>query len=220
MYFDKALASHKSCVEVDANGNVTGLLVHRMEEGRALANLNIMILKRELLIKLVNDAVSRGQKDFQHDIIGKNIKRLKIGGYRYDGLFYFIDSLPRYFSANMSLLDKSVAAALFGVPYRPVYTKVKDSAPTKFFKEAKALNSSIADGCEIKGAVENCLLFRDVFVSCGAVLKNCIVMQNGFIGDNCVMEYCLLDKNVTVSKDNVLRGSYNLPYVVSKSMVI
>lgn len=220
MYFDKALASHKSCIEVDADDNVTGLLVHRMEEGMALANLNIMILKRELLIKLINNAVSRGQKDFQHDIIGKNIKRLKIGGYRYEGLFYFIDSLSRYFSTNMSLLDRSVNAALFGVPYRPIYTKVKDSAPTKFFKEAKVFNSSIADGCEIKGTVENCLLFRDVFVSGGSVLKNCLVMQNGFIGDNCILEHCLLDKNVTVGKDNVLRGSYNLPYVIGKSMKI
>ncbi len=220
MYFDKALASHKSCLEVDANDNVTGLLVHRMEEGRALANLNIIILKRELLIRLINNAVSRGQRDFQHDIIGKNIKHLKIGGFRYEGLFYFIDSLPRYFSANMSLLDRGVNNAFFGAPYRPVYTKVKDSAPTKFFKQAKVLNSRIADGCEIRGVVENCLLFRDVIISDGAVLKNCIVMQNGFIGENCVMEYCLLDKNVVVGKDNVLRGSYNLPYVISKGLKV
>lgn len=220
MYFDKAMASHKSSVEVDKDDNITGLLVHRMEEGRALANLNIMFLKRELLIKLINNAVSRGQRDFQHDIIGKNIKHLKIGGFRYDGLFYFIDSLPRYFSANMSLLDRGVNNALFNTPYRPIYTKVKDSAPTKFFQDAKVFNSSIADGCEIKGTVENCLLFRDVFVSEGAVLKNCLVMQNGFIGENCIMEYCLLDKNVTVNKDNILRGSYNLPYVVGKGVKV
>lgn len=58
----------------------------------------------------------------------------------------------------MGLLDKDVRDELFGA--RDIYTKVRDSAPSKYGDEVVVKNSLISDGCEIEGTVENSILFR------------------------------------------------------------
>ena len=77
------------------------------------------------------------------------------------------------------LLDKEVRNQLFGA--RDVYTKVRDSAPSKYGTSAIVKNSLISDGCVIEGIVENSILFRGVKVEKGAVIRNSIVMQDSAI---------------------------------------
>lgn len=69
----------------------------------------------------------------------------------------------------MMLLDKEVRNQLFGA--RDVYTKVRDSAPSKYGSNAIVRNSLISDGCVIEGIVENSILFRGVRVEKGAVVR-------------------------------------------------
>ncbi|MEG1528586.1 MAG: glucose-1-phosphate adenylyltransferase subunit GlgD [Clostridia bacterium] len=219
MFVDFALSTHISCIELDKN-RVKGLLVHRSQEGQANANLNIYVLKRQLLIDLITEAISRGQSDFQHDIIGKNIKKLKIGGYLFEGSFFYIDSIKQYFDTNMQLLRQEIKDELFNRPYRSIYTKVKDSAPTKYFENANVSNSFIADGCKIDGIVINSILFRDVKISKDAVVKNSIIMQDTVIENNCKLNYCITDKNCVVAKDLILQGCEKMPYIVPKNSKI
>ena len=69
----------------------------------------------------------------------------------------------------MELLDKNVRDELFGA--RDIYTKVRDSAPSKYADCAQVKNSLISDGCIIEGTVENCILFRGVKVGKGSVVQ-------------------------------------------------
>lgn len=217
--FDEIQSQTVSGVEVDDNDRVIGLRVHYNKTGEGNANLGVYIINRELLLDTINNAVARGQTDFQHDFIGKNIKKLKIGGYKYEGLFFFINSVTSYFNNSMSLLQKDVRAQLFNQPYRAVYTKVKDSVPTKFYENAQTSNCFLADGCEIDGTVTNSILFRDVKVKKGAVVNNCIVMQGSVIGENSHLEYCLLDKNCVITKKELM-GCKEMPYCVGKNTKI
>ena len=52
-----------------------------------------------------------------------------------------------------------------------MFTKVRDSAPTKYGAGAIVKNSLIADGCMIEGEVENSVLFRGVKIARGTVVK-------------------------------------------------
>lgn len=219
MIFDEKDEHRMSAIEVNADGKVTGLLVNYSKSGYADAALGLYVIKRQLLIDIINNAVSRGYTDFQHDIIGKNIKRLKIGAFRHNGLFFFIDSVRRYFEYSMSLLEKDVRDELFNQPFRAVYTKVKDSAPTKFYENAKASNCFLADGCEIDGTVINSILFRDVKIKKGAVVQNCVIMQGSVVGQNCNLNYCIADKNCVITEKTLI-GCKELPYFVAKDSKI
>ena len=65
---------------------------------------------------------------------------------------------------------------LFRVKNRPIYTKVRNSAPTKYASSSNVKNSLIADGCIIDGNVENSLIFRASRSPC-ATIKNSILFR-------------------------------------------
>ena len=114
----------------------------------------------------------------------------------------------------MELLKKEVRDELFGE--RDIYTKVRDSAPSKYGKNAVVRNSLISDGCEIEGIVENSILFRGVKVAKGAIVRNSIVMQDNIIGANATLDSVITDKNVIVSDRRTLAGCEELPYYIPK----
>ena len=73
----------------------------------------------------------------------------------------------------MDLMKKEVRDELFN-PQRPIYTKVRDDAPSRYGLTSNVKNSIIAQGCVINGEVENCVISKGVYVGEGAKLSNCI----------------------------------------------
>ena len=134
--------------------------------------------------------------------------------YDFKGYYAGIDSMAAYYKHNMELLQKEVRDELFGE--RDIYTKVRDSAPSKYGENAIVKNSLISDGCEIEGVVENSILFRGVKVAKGAVVRNSIVMQDNIIGQNTTLDCVITDKNVVVSDKKTLGGCDSLPYYIPK----
>ena len=53
-----------------------------------------------------------------------------------------------------------------------IYTKVKDEVPVQYKDTAVVKNSLIANGCIIRGEVENSILFRGVTIEKGVKVKN------------------------------------------------
>ena len=139
---------------------------------------------------------------------------LKIYNYDFQGYYAGIDSMAAYYKHNMELLDKEVRDELFGE--RDIYTKVRDSAPSKYGADATVKNSLISDGCVIEGIVENSILFRGVKVGKGAVVRNSIIMQDNIIGPNTSLDCVITDKNVVISDNKTLCGCSVLPYFIQK----
>jgi glucose-1-phosphate adenylyltransferase len=128
--------------------------------------------------------------------------------------------MEEYFECNMKLLDKDARKALFDIPERSIYTKVRNSPPTKYSTGAVIKNSLIADGCEIEGTVENCIIFRGAKISKNSVVKNCILMQDTYIGENVQLNCVVADKNVVVKDDRNLSGHPTIPFYLNKGVTI
>ncbi len=203
---------------VDANeeGRVTEIkhTPHVTEGTKANIFINLMVINREFLLSIVEDAIAHGFTSFGNDILVKQYATLKIYAYDFKGYYGGIDSMAAYYKHNMDLLDKEVRDELFGD--RNIYTKVRDSAPSKYGEEAIVTNSLISDGCVIDGVVENSILFRGVKVAKGAVIKNSIVMQDNYIGENTSLNCVITDKNVVISDRKTLSGCSTLPYFIQK----
>ncbi len=198
---------------------ITGLAYKTEADGKE-ANVftNVFIMKRSLLLSIIMDSISRGKRHFMTDIIADNLKSMRIMGYEHKGFFAGITSFQAYFESNMSLLDPANRNELFGD--RNVFTKVKDSAPTKYGNNASVKNSLIADGCVVEGTVENSIIFRGVKVDRGAVVKNSIVMQDTVIGTGASLNYIIVDKNVSIKDGRYLSGAENHPFYVAKGMMV
>ncbi|MBP5194124.1 MAG: glucose-1-phosphate adenylyltransferase subunit GlgD, partial [Clostridia bacterium] len=98
-----------------------------------------------------------------------------------------------------------------------VYTKIRDSAPTKYGDDAVVKNSLIADGCIIEGEVENSILFRGVKVAKGAKVTNSILMQDTIISDKATINCIITDKNVIITDGRHLSGCDVNPFYIRKN---
>ena len=183
------------------------------------ASMNIFVMSKEFLLKIINESMSRNLYSFEIDALQHRLSALKVCGYRFDGYYSQIDSIQAYYQANMDIMNKEVRTELFNLT-DPIYTKVRDDAPAKYGLEASAKNSLIADGCVIEGTVENSVLFRGVKVGKGAVIKNCILMQDAEVGDKCELNYVIADKNVKVGNYRSLCGTVDYPVFVNKNSAV
>lgn len=207
-------------VDYNENGEIVDYVAYDKQQGELHINTNMMIIKRSYLLDLIDEADSRGYDSFSRDVIIKNLGKHRFFAFEYDGYFNYIDSMQKYFFCSMKMLDTQKRRLVFHVKNRPVYTKVRNSAPTRYTENAKVTNSIIADGCVIDGVVENSILFRGVRVGKGTVVKNSILMQNTYTGDDIYLNCVVTDKDVTIKDGKMLSGHETLPFFIGKGTTV
>jgi glucose-1-phosphate adenylyltransferase len=216
---EHGVENHDLYYSLGMNGDrVSKIYINPSEDGEMNFNLNIYVVERELLIRMVDDAYLRGYTYFVRDILDKQIDNLDIRGYCYEGYVAHIHDLKSYFDENMRLLQSENLEALFSG--NQIYTKIRDDNPTRYINGSKAKNVLVADGCIIEGEVENSVLFRGVHVAKGAKVKNCVLMQDTIIDRNARVEYVITDKNVKVTEGKSLTGNESYQVFVSKRQVV
>ena len=159
--------------DADDNGRIFDVQAYPTNfAGEADINLNILVMSRHYLQEIILDAIAHNYSSLTKDIMLKNVNRKNFRIYRYDGYFACISSSEDYYKSNMELIkDKAIRDQLFGIKNRPIYTKVRNSAPTYYSPNANVKNSLIADGCEIYGEVENSIIFRGTKIGRELLLK-------------------------------------------------
>ncbi|MBR6478995.1 MAG: glucose-1-phosphate adenylyltransferase subunit GlgD [Clostridia bacterium] len=182
-------------------------------------SFNIILMRKSLLEYLVRSAVAHNATSFERDVIQANLQTLKIYGYPITGFSAYMDSLRSYYKANIDLLNPENRKLLFD-PAKPVDTKICDNVPAMYGIDAEVKNSLIADGCVIEGTVENSVLFRDVKVQKGAVVRNSILMQGTVISTNSSLNAVITDKNAVVTPNKNLSGDESYPLFISKNSTV
>ena len=208
--------SRRVVIEKDDKGLVTDIYeTEYAGNDEKLISLNIYLIKKDILIDLVQNAYAHGMVDFEKDILFKLVAEGKVYAHEPAEYAAIVDDVKTYYAESMNLLKYSTRKALFEQEGK-IYTKVKDSVPTVYKAGASVKNSLLADGCVINGTVENSILFRNVRIEEGAVVKNSIVMENGVVGKNSSLQYAITDKDVTISDDRNISGFITYPIVIVK----
>lgn len=205
----------RTILKLNDKGEVYDVLIRPELDGEFDTSMNIFVISKEFLLKIINESESRNLYSFEVDVLQHRLHEFKVNGYLFDGYCAQIDSIQSYYRANMEIMKKEVRAELFNSD-DPIYTKVRDSAPAKYGIDASVKSSLIADGCIVEGTVENSVLFRGVKVGKGSVVKNCILMQDTEVGDKCELNYVLADKNVKVGDYRSLGGTVDYPVFINK----
>ena len=214
-----ARMSDPAVYTADPDGRVRDMLINPRTEGECCYGIGMMLIRRDLLIRLVTDCVSRNLYNFKRDLLQRNLSGYRVFAYDFKGFVKTICSAVAYFEANMALMMPAVRAQLFN-PIRPVYTKVRDDMPARYGLGASVSNSLVADGCVIEGEVRNSVLFRGVRIGKGTVVENCVVMQGSSVRANCRMNYVITDKDVVIKNDRSLLGFESYPVFIAKGSVV
>lgn len=218
--FSSSSGISHSFMKVNENGIVEDVEVNPNAANYSNLSMDVFVIKRTLLIHLVDQAFARGSKNWDSEVIRPYVVGggLKIMGYEFKGYYRHIETIKGFFKFNMDLLKREVRSELFDT--NPVFTKTRDDAPALYRSDASVKNSLIADGCIIEGKVENCILFRGVHVGRGASIKNCIIMQDSYIEEFVEMENVILDKAVTVRAHGRMIGQSQYPIVIGKNVTL
>lgn len=201
------------------DGRIKKIYINAMDMGKVNFGMNIYIMEKEKLIRIVDDAFVHGYSYFTRDLMAANTDSLNIQAYEYTGYASQITDMKSYFEENMKLLDEDNREALFKTG-NSIYTKIRDDNPTRYINGSKAKNVMVADGCVIEGTVENSILSRGVKIGKNAKVKNCILLQDTVIEDGANLEYVITDKNVRVSRNRSLTGNDSFQVYVAKGQTV
>lgn len=214
-------ARHETLVELDGDGYITSFVMYPEATGEEYdALMNVFVVDKNILLEIIRQAKAKKLKHLLADIVVNMLSAKKVRAYRYDGFYSDITSMADYYACNMSILEKENRDALFAVKGRPILTKVRNSAPTKYAEGSKVKNSMIADGCIIEGTVENSILFRGVKVGKGTTIKNCVLFQDVKTGENVFLNCVIADKNAQIDDNVMLSGHSTVPFYIEKRRVI
>lgn len=201
--------------KVDEDGRITEMSLDKKTDGDVFHSCNIMIMKKYLLETLVTTAHSKNEISYQRNIIMANVGKLKIHAFdATDSFVGTVDSIQSYYDISMSILKKGNRQKLFSYP---ILTKERDDMPTIYGPDSSLKNSLVADGCIIKGKVENCIVFKGVKIGKDTVVKDSILMQDTVIGDNSKISCVIADKNVSIKDGVELSGADTFPICLTKN---
>lgn len=212
--------THDLFVNIDEDGEIKDISLGDDGNGKFIYKaLGISIMKRTTLLSIIAKCVTKNLKDFEHEVIPYLQKTNSMNAYILNNYSVKITDTNSYFNANLDLLERNIRYQLF-LKSRPIFTKVYDEEPTYYSDEANVTESLIADGAHIEGSIENSIIFRDVIVKKGAVVKNSVIMTSSIIGQDSSTENIIIDKNVTIRKGRKLMGQLSYPVVISKNVIV
>ena len=196
---------------------VTDLMIDAVSRPDSYTGMGMFIFSRKMLVEALEETYSKGLVHLERDYLQRefNKGKLTLSVYPFDGVVLQNQDVPSYFANNMALLRKDIRDGLFK-PDFPIYTKIRDEAPTYYGDGNEITDCLIADGCAMYGKVEKSVIFRGVSIEKGARVSSSVIMQGTSIGKDAVLENVILDKDVTVRDGTVLIGTPEHPVIVKK----
>ncbi len=175
-----------------------------------MASMGIYIFNWEELRKyLIED---ENDPESEHDF-GKNLlpKMLNDGkrlfAYKFSGYWKDVGTVRSYWESNLDLLDPSNTLDLFDRSWR-IYTNNLNLPPQFIAAGAVVNNAMINEGCFIEGDVENSVLFSNVTIKKGAVVRNCVILSNAVIEEGAVVNNAVIMEDVVIEAKREI-GSAN-----------
>ncbi len=218
------------CKDMVDNGDLERFGILRMneesrivdfEEKPVVANSNtiscgIYVIRRRLLIELIEQAAEQDRFDFVKDILIRYRGVKRIFGYKMHDYWKNIGSVEDYYAANMDFLKREVRDYFFR-EYPDIYSKVDDLPPAKYNTGTSVKNSLIASGCIVNGTVEDSIIFKKVYIGNNSTIKNSIILNDVHIGDNVHIENCIVESRDTIQSNSFFTSDDGIRIVIEKN---
>ena len=210
---------HMTYLRTDDDGWVTGFDYESMEAGDNAIALGAVLLRKDLLVQLVEDACAQGRYNFTTDLLEPALAQYKVAAVEHAGYAGRITTVKSYFDLTRDMLDPQVREDLF-YAHGSVYTRVMDAPPVRFSGSCEVADSVFGNGCDVRGRVVGSVVFRGVSVAPGADVQDCVVMQDSTIGEGAHLRNVIIDKDVVVAAGARIVGTPDAPVVVRKGSIV
>jgi glucose-1-phosphate adenylyltransferase len=190
------------------------------------ASMGIYIFSWPILRKYLLDDENdtRSSHDFGKDIIPKLLRnQAKLVAYPFEGYWKDVGTVESFWQANMDLLGEKSQLNMYDSNWR-IYSANPPRPPHYIAATAKVKSSIISEGCLAFGQVKNSVIFPDVYIGEGAVVKNSVIMAGAHIEDNVVIDKAIIGRKTVIKQGAVVSAAHELDgqqiVVVAADMVI
>ena len=199
-------ASRFGLMFVDDEGKITAFEEKPKNPKSNKASMGVyMFTWKKLRQYLLDDEANpQSSNDFGHDLIPamhENGERLF--AYAFDGYWKDVGTIDSLWEANLDLLNPKVDLDLTDTSWK-IYAKNTASTPHYVSADANVQNSMITEGCEVYGDVDFSVLFSDVTVEEGAVVKDSIIMPNTVIKSGATVQYAIVAEGAVIEPGAVV----------------
>ena len=185
----------------------------RITTGNGYVPAGIYIIRRRLLIELLQKCAAAGGTDIIKDILIRFKDEKKIYGFRLKSYWRSMSTVESYFHTNMDFLEPEVRDYFFR-QYPGIYSKQDDNPPAHFNQGSAIQNSLVSSGCVINGTVEDSVIFKKVYVGKNCVIRNSIILNDVYIGDNSHIENCIVESRNNIRPESDYCGTDEVKIVI------
>lgn len=166
------------------------------------ASMGVYIFTTSVLKKyLIDDEKDpESQNDFGKNIIPNLLRdQQKLFAYSFSGYWKDVGTIESLWEANMDLLDPNVPFDIKDSIFK-IYARNYAYPATYFSKTCNMQNSSVGDGCVIKGIVENSIISTGCTIEEGAVVSNSVIMPKTVIKKDARVEYAIIGEEARIGE--------------------
>lgn len=204
-------------IQTNEDGRIIEFEEKPVASNAKLISIGVYVIRRRLLIELLEQAAAEDRYDFVNDILVRNKNAKNLYAYKMEGYWNSISTVSAYFKTNMDFLKPEIRNYFFR-EYPDVYSKVDDNPPAKYNPGAAVKNSLVASGSIINGVVEDSLIFKKSYIGNNCTIKNSIILNDVHIGDNTHIENCIVESRDTIHENSTYIGDPdNIRIVLEKN---
>jgi glucose-1-phosphate adenylyltransferase len=196
-------ASRFGIMETDAQHRILAFREKPAEPASNLASMGIYIFKWPMLKKYLteDDRNPESTHDFGKDIIPLMLREnCRMFAYPFKGYWRDVGTVESLWEANMDLLSDHPELNLNDPSWR-IYSR-NPYQPAHYISPSAIVKSSIInEGCIVHGDVRRSVLFYDVQVGEGSVIRDSVIMPHVRIGRNVRITKAIIGEGAVIEDD-------------------
>ncbi|OLN22269.1 glucose-1-phosphate adenylyltransferase [Domibacillus antri] len=199
-------ASRFGIMKTDDDFNVTRFDEKPEQPESNLASMGIYIFKWSVLKQYLemDERNPDSSNDFGKDIIPAILADGgKLTAYPFKGYWKDVGTVKSLWEANMDLLDREQELNLSDPSWR-IYSVNAQHRPQVIGRNAVVKQSLVSEGCVIDGEIQHSVLFKDVEVEQGALIKDCVIMPNAHIGRGSFIERAIVMGDLNIPENTII----------------
>ena len=196
-------ASRFGLMFVDDDGKITAFEEKPKVPKSNKASMGVYVFTwSKLRAYLIDDENKEGSSnDFGKDVIPAMHEAGEgLYAYLFDGYWKDVGTIDSLWESNLDLLNPKVDLDLNDDDWK-IYSRNPIAPPHYISPTAQIQNSLISEGCTIEGTVDFSILFANVTIEEGAVVKDSIIMPGTHVKSGAVVQYAIVAEDAVVEEN-------------------
>ena len=193
-------ATRMGIMSTDNNHAITEFEEKPAKPKSNLASMGVYIFTWQVLKEylIADEADPDSENDFGKNVIPAFLRdKRKMFAYHFNGYWKDVGTLTSLWDANMDLLDPADPLNMRDNSFK-IYSRNYAYPSTLITPSSRVSNSLMAEGCIIRGTVENSVLYTGCVVEEGAIVRGTVLMPNTVVKSGAVVEYAIIGEGCTI----------------------